>query len=147
MKVIFKRDLQNIARKNQIKTVSSGFALNFLIPNGYAVMATPEAEKQHALIMKAAEAEKKVQHALFEKNMAAISEAKLKISAKANEKGHLFSGIHTAEIVAALKSQAHLDVSADMVLLDKPLKETGTHKVKIGTEDKIAMLSVEIVAA
>ncbi len=146
MKVIFKKDLQKVAKKHQVKEVSSGFAVNFLIPNGYAVMATPEAQKSLEMLQKTLEADKKVQHALLEKNLKAISEARLTLSAKANDKGHLFSGIHKEGIVSALHSQAHIEIPVDFVHMDKPLKEVGEHKVKIGSGDHEAMLMVVIAA-
>jgi|CXWK01.1.fsa_nt_gi large subunit ribosomal protein L9 len=147
MKVIFVRDVPRVGKKNQVKQVPDGYAVNFLFPNKYAVAATPEAEKKLVQTLAAADTERKVQHDLLMKNLAGINAAKLTISSKANDKGHLFSGIHKEQIVSELKSQAHLDVSPDFIELDKPLKETGEHKITISSEGKSAVLTVEIVAA
>jgi len=146
MKVIFVKDVPRVGKKNQIKDVPSGYATNFLIPNGHAVVATPEAEKSLAKMIAFSEAEKKVQHDLLMKNLQTISKTKISITSKANEKGHLFSGIHKEQLAAELKSQAHIEVPLDFIHLDKPLKEIGEHKVTIGSEEKTAGLTVEIVA-
>ena len=59
-----------MGKKFQVKDVADGYAVNFLIPNGYAVIATPQAEKEVAQQVQQAHAtEKKVQDALLDKNL------------------------------------------------------------------------------
>ena len=144
MKVIFKRDYAKIGKKFQVKNVADGYALNFLIPNGYAVMATPQAEKELAQTIAQAESDKKIQNALLDKNLKAIADSKVEIRSSANEKGHLFSSIHKEQIVAELKSQLHIDITPELVHLDKPLKEVGEHKIKIGNSEKQGTLTLII---
>lgn len=144
MKVIFKRDLAKVGKKFQIKDVADGYAINFLIPNGYAVMSTAKAEKEVELMKQAQEAGKKIQDNLLEKNLKALSETVIKISAKTNEKGHLFSAIHKEQIVEELKKQAHIEFPVSYIHLDKPIKEAGEHKIKVGSEERQGTLTLEI---
>ena len=146
MKIIFTHDVPKIGKKHQIKNVSDGYAVNFLIPNGHAVLATPEAEKSIAKLKVALEAEKKIQNNLLHKNLNTIAETKLKIISRANEKGHLFSGIHKEQIAAELRAQTGMGVPVDSIQMERPIKETGEHKIKIGTEEKTTILVVEIAA-
>ncbi|MEK7390585.1 MAG: 50S ribosomal protein L9 [Patescibacteria group bacterium] len=146
MKVIFQHDLPKIGKKHQIKNVSDGYAVNFLIPNGHAILATPEAEKNVAKQKVIFEVGKKIQDNLLHKNLETISNTKLRIISKSNDKGHLFSGIHKEQIAVELLAQTNLEVPADLIQMEKPIKEIGEHKIKIGTEDKTAILIVEIVA-
>jgi len=146
MKVIFKKDLAKIGKKHQVKDVSNGYAVNFLIPNGYAVMATPETEKEVANLKVAMDVEKNVQSSLLQKNMKVISESRLKIFGKANEKGHLFSGIHSEQILSELQKQMHIMLPPDSILIEKPLKEIGEHKIEISVGDKKVWLVVEVTA-
>jgi len=146
MKVIFIKDVAKIGRKYQTKEVSNGYAQNFLFPHKYAIAATPENVKKVADLKNTYDAELKIQHDLLMKNLKAISEVTLKITSKANDKGHLFSGIHKEQISKELHAQAHIEMPANLILLDKPLKEVGMHKVKVGEGDKVAVLNLEIVA-
>lgn len=146
MKVIFKRDLAKIGRKHDVKDVSNGYALNFLIPNGYAVIATPEAEKNLETIKATEAAHKKVQLDLLRKNLKAIEALTLIITSKANEKGHLFSSIHKEDLKKELLAQGNLDVPSDVIHLDKPIKEVGMHQVKIGEGKEVVALNVEVKA-
>lgn len=146
MKVIFTRDVPKIGKKHQIKNVPNGYAANFLIPNGHVIVATPEAEKNLAKLMAQSAAEQKVQHDLLMKNLSTIGNTTLTMTSKANDKGHLFSGIHKEQIASELKNQAHLEVPVDFIQLEKPIKEIGSHKVTIGSEGKSAVLAVEVLA-
>ena len=48
MEIILKQDVANLGHKDDIVTVKNGYAANYLIPQGYAIMATPSAKKVHA---------------------------------------------------------------------------------------------------
>lgn len=142
MKVIFIKDLAKVGRKYQTKEVSNGYAQNFLFPNKYAIPATPENEKKIASIKNLSDAESKIQHDLLIKNLKVVSESTLKISSKTNEKGHLFSGIHAEQISHELKNQLHIEMPIAMIHLDKPIKEVGEHKVKVGAGNDTASLTL-----
>lgn len=146
MKVIFQRDVPGIGKKYQIKNVSDGFAINFLIPNGHAVLATPAAENRLTKLKSELNAEKQIQTDLWRKNMQALSQTRLRIVAKVNDKGHLFSGIHREQIVAELKEQTRIELPADMIQMQKPIKEAGEHQIKVGMAgEKEVVLVVGVV--
>lgn len=145
MKVILQKDVPKVGKKFEVKDVADGYARNSLIPNGLAILATPEAERRLNEMKKQLAAEQKVQHDLLTKNLKALSETRLTISAKTNDKGHLFSGIHKEQLVAELHNQAHIEISADMIQLAKPIKETGEHKIKVGAGENTATFVLEIV--
>ncbi len=146
MKVIFKKDFGRMGKKFQVKDVADGYAVNFLIPNGYAVIATPQAEKEVAQVQQAHATEKKVQDALLDKNLKTLSETVITINAKVNEKGHLFSSVHKEQIAEEIKKQIHLEIPVGFIHLDKPIKEVGECKIKVGNSEKSQTLVVEIKA-
>ena len=146
MKVILLKDIKKVGKKFDIKDVSDGYALNFLIPQKFAeVSNTSNAKKING--MKATfEAQKKIQEDLLSKNLKSLEGISIELKESANEKGHLFKGVHKEEIVAALKAQGHLDITADYIVLDKPLKEVGEHKVEAKVQEKSATFKVVISA-
>lgn len=146
MKIILKKDVHNIGKKHDVKSVSDGHALNFLIPNGLAEVATPVLIK-NAEVLKASEVtQKKVQEDLLAKNLKAIGAIKIEITEKTNEKGHLFSGIHKEKISEEVKKQTGLDIIPEFITLPKPLKEVGEHKVSVTVADKTAQFIVTVKA-
>ncbi len=136
MKVILMQNVPKVGKKYEVKNVSDGYAANFLIPNKYAVVATPEAERNINNLKKQMEAEKKIHDDLLMKNLRALAETKITIVSKTNDKGHLFSGIHRERIAAELEQQAHIQIPATLIHVEKPLKETGEHTIKVGEGDK-----------
>ncbi len=146
MKVIFLKNVVKVGQKYEIKNVSDGYALNFLIPQGFAEIATEKAVKKVTQLRAADMQEKTVQADLLTKNLEQIKTATITFTEKANEKGHLFSGIHKEALVIALREQAHLDILADFIDLPKPIKEVGEHKVTVKVGDKSAEFKVVVEA-
>ncbi len=144
MKVIFLKNVPKVGQKYDVKNVSDGYALNFLIPQKLAETASVSAMKRLELLKAQDDQEKKVQADLLAKNMTAIAGARIEFTEKASDKGHLFSSIHKEALVTALKEQAHLDIIADFIELPKPIKEVGEHKVTVKVGDKSAEFLVVV---
>ncbi|KKS24460.1 MAG: 50S ribosomal protein L9 [Candidatus Nomurabacteria bacterium GW2011_GWC2_41_8] len=70
------------------------------------------------------------------KNLEEIKGKVLVIKAKADEKGHLFSGIKNKEIVEEMKLQHHADIAEEFIVLEKPIKEVGEFEIPISIKDK-----------
>ncbi|MCR4311568.1 MAG: 50S ribosomal protein L9 [Candidatus Taylorbacteria bacterium] len=146
MKVILLKDVAKIGRKYDVKNVSDGHALNLLIPKGLAEVATPASLVKLEKLKKEDAGHKKVQEDLLLMNFKAIEGTTLEMSEKANEKGHLFAGVHKEEIISSMRKEKHIDLLPDFIELDKPLKEVGEHVVEIKVKDKTAKLKISIKA-
>ncbi|MES3005571.1 MAG: 50S ribosomal protein L9 [Patescibacteria group bacterium] len=146
MKVILLKDVQKVGKKFQIVDVADGFAMNSLLPRGLAENATPKAIVRAEKFKSEEAADQKVREDLLMKNLKDIGGVKFEIIGKANEKGHLFAGIHKEELVPALKEQTRLDIDPQYIVLDKPIKEVGEHKVEVKVQDKTVEFTVVIKA-
>ncbi len=146
MKVILLKSVPKIGRKYDVLDVAEGFAMNALFPKKLAENATPKALERVKLLKAAEDADRKTQEELLIKNLHDISGVTIEIAGKANDKGHLFAGIHKEELIAALKDQARLDIGADYIDLEKPLKEVGEHKITVKVQDKSAEFTLVLKA-
>ena len=146
MKVILLNDIPKVGRRYEIKSVSDGYAQNNLIPAGKAIVATAASEKKVELLRKQHESEEKIKVDLLHKNFSSLEGVSIELKAPANEKGHLFSGIHTAEVVKALLEQKRLDVPLTSIVLEKPIKEVGDHKIEVMVGDKKGTFNLKISA-
>lgn len=144
MKVILLKDVQKIGRKYDIKEVSSGYAQNLLIPKGLAIIATPQSIKMAETEKKKIEGERKVMDDLIAKNIKDLNDISIEIQAKANEKGHLFAGIHKPELVTEIKKQTQLDVDPEFIELDQPIKQLGEYIVTIKKGNHSAKMKIII---
>ncbi len=147
MKVILLKSVPKIGKKYDVLNVSSGFAMNSLFPSGFAEMATEKGLARIKALKATEEAEIKIREDLLLKNLGDMASASIVIEGKANEKGHLFAGLHKAEIIHALKSQAHIDVTEEYIVLDKAIKEVGEHKIEVKVQDKTAEFTLVVKAA
>lgn len=144
MKVILLKDVPNVGQRFEVKVVADGFALNFLIPQKNAEVATPASLKKVAVAKAAADAERKIQADLLAKNLKDLNGKTITLSGKVNDKGHLFKGFHKEEIAAAITEQTKLTVPAHAVNLEKAIKEIGDHKVEITVGEKKATVTVTV---
>ena len=145
MKIVFLKDVKGQGKKGEIKEVTDGYGKNFLIKNGYAVMATPtslkilheqnkEAAEQEAQIIKECEQQKRI-----------IENLKIKICVKTGENDRVFGSVSTKTIVEELKKN-NLTIDKKKIKLDIPLSSLGFHNVEISLHKKVvAILKVELV--
>lgn len=136
MKVIFLQDVPRIGKRHDIKEVNSGYAMNFLIPRKLAEPATVAAIASLEKRKKTIEIERKTQEDLLMKNLEEIKGKVLYMKARADEKGHLFSGIHKKEIIEEMKREHHADITEEFIALEKPIKEIGEFEILISIKDK-----------
>ncbi len=138
MKVIFLKDVPNVGRKYDVKNVADGFAINMLIPRKLAELATPSAVKKIEEMKNNDLTQKRLQEELLEKNLETIKNLTVTMKGKANEKGHLFAGITKEMLVTEIKRVSRLEMGPELIVLPKPIKEIGSHKVTVQAGNKKA---------
>lgn len=144
MKIVLLQNVPKVGNKYEVKEVANGFALNNLIPKGLAKTATNSVMNEIENLKKLEDSKKKVREDLLLKNIEDVSGSEVKISEKANDKGHLFAKVHKEELLEAIKEQTRLDFDEDHIVLDEPIKEVGDHEVKIKVGEKEVSLKVVI---
>ena len=130
MKVILKADVRGKGKKGQMIEVAEGYARNFLLPKGLAVLATADAMNTMRLQEKAkakADAEAKAAATEIAEKLKGLQ---VKVSSKGGEGGKLFGSVTGREIAAALKEQHGVDIDSKKLVLDEPIKSFGSYQVK-----------------
>ncbi len=144
MELILKKDVQDLGFKDDVVTVKAGYGRNYLIPQGFATMATPSAKKILAenLKQKAHKEAKIVDDA--KKLAEQIKSSEIKISAKAGGE-KLFGSVTNADIAEALEKAGH---SIDRKYITSGIvKRTGKYSASIRLHrDVVVDLPYEIVA-
>jgi len=147
MKVILLKDVAKVGKKYEVKTVSDGFALNMLVPRGMAEAATEKNLKKLDMLKVQDTAERKIQEDLLMKNLKDLSGLTITVKEQANEKGSLFAGLHKEEIIPLIKKESQLDMSADHLVLEKPIKSVGEYDIEVKVQDKSATFKLVVEAA
>lgn len=129
-KIILTETIDTIGIIGTEATVKDGYARNFLLPRGKAILATPQnkkmLEQQKARLDLQIIKEQEAAQELAKK----IEGVVCKLSGKVSHEGRLYGSIVINDIVESLKAQNVL-VEKRMVLLADPIKEVGTYKVPI----------------
>ncbi|RZL34875.1 MAG: 50S ribosomal protein L9 [Pedobacter sp.] len=144
MELILKQDVQNVGFKDDIVTVKAGYGRNYLIPQGFASLATPSAKKVLAENLKQ-RAHKEAKIVNDAKELAEkLKAVEIKISAKAGGE-KLFGSVTNIDIAASLEKAGH---SIDRKFISSGIvKRTGKYTASVRLHrDVIVELPYEIVA-
>ncbi len=147
MDIILKKDVELLGSKNDIVTVKSGYARNFLIPQGLATAATQSARKVVAEVIKqqSHKAAKAIEQA--KKISKALEGLTLKIGAKAGESGKIFGSVNSIQLADAIQAAGH-NIDRKLIhLSDDSIKELGTYEAKIKLhKEVIVTVKFDVVA-
>lgn len=146
MKIVLIKDVKGVGKKHDIKSVADGFALNSLIPTGMAEVATAGVLARVAKVKAQEEAERKIKEDLLSKNLKSIHDAVVEVAVGANDKGHLFAGLHAVDIAPLVKESTRIDVLPEFIVLEKPIKEVGEHKIDVKVQGKSATFTLKVTA-
>jgi len=138
MEIILKEDIQNLGSKNDLVTVKNGYARNYLIPKGLAVLATESAKKMHE--------ENSRQRAHKEEKLKEVAEEQAKkldninivIGAKTSSKGKIFGSVNTIQIAEELKQQGIEIDRKNIYIKEEPIKEVGKYTATIKLHKEVS---------
>lgn len=132
MEVILKQDIPNVGYINEIIEVRNGYARNFLIPKGLAVLATPSNRKmtEETIRQKAFKAEKVKMEAV---DLATkLQNLTVRIGAKAAPTGKIYGSVNAIQIAEAIKEQFGFEVDRKKIFLDgESIKDLGNYTARI----------------
>jgi large subunit ribosomal protein L9 len=131
MQVILIQDVNNLGGANELVTVKNGYGRNYLIPQKFAVEASPSNLKQMQEKLK--HQAKKEAKLLAELNsvIAVLKEGPLKIGAKTGTSGKIFGSVTSVQIARAIKEQKGYEIDRRRITLPDDIKELGTYKANI----------------
>ncbi len=130
VELMLTEDVPALGKQGEIVNVRAGYARNYLLPQGLATVASEHNKRmvEKHRVKLAELAKQRLQE--LKKLSEAISKYSVTIEAHANEEGHLYGSIGSAEISKSLRSAGY-DVAPDCVRLEGPLKELAMYTVKI----------------
>ncbi len=146
MEIILKQDVANLGYKDDIVNVKNGYANNYLIPQGMAVIATPTNKKIHAENMRQRTHKEEALRKNAETLQAAVNGKVVKLVVKVGENGQLFGGVNNIMVAEALKEQHNYDIDRKQIEVEA-IKAVGEYTAKVNIyKDVKAELNLEVVA-
>lgn len=129
MKVILLENIKSLGLKGEIKEVSDGFASNFLIPQGKAILATGDNVARLKAQANQVLAKKQKQVDTYQKIFQTLSKQTLNFSGKASDKNHLFKGVSIHDIITAVEQQFKLSLHDNWFVETTLFKTIGRYPV------------------
>ena len=137
MKIVLRQDVENLGEKGSVKNVADGYARNYLIPRGMAVVATPgelkvvannEAVKQRKINRQEQELQ-----GLADR----INGQKLEFEARAGSNGRLFGSITNGDIAEKLSKAVGAEIDRRKIVIDESIRTVGDHPVTVNLVGKL----------
>ena len=131
MEVILKKNVNKLGYANEIVKVKPGYGRNFLIPQGYAILATASAKKAHEEILKQKSHKEAKLQSEAQEMADKIAKLELSIQTKAGDNGKIFGSINTIQLAEALKNEGFEVDRKSLKIKDEPIKELGTYEAEV----------------
>lgn len=146
MKVVLRADVDNVGKKGDIIEVADGFARNYLIPKGHAIVATGGIEAQASSMRRSRDLRDAKDREAAETVARSLVAQVIRITAKAGTEGRLFGSVTAQDIVDAVAAQSGVQLDRRKLNAD-PIKTTGSHEVAVRLHPDVQFaLNVEVAA-
>ena len=147
MEVILASDVDKLGHKGDVVNVADGYARNFLVPKGLAMVASKGAKRQADLMRKAREERKRREKEAAAARVATLASEPVYISARAGEGGRLFGSVTRSDVARGILEQLGEEVDRYDVRLEEPLRSLGVHQVEVRLHEEVnALVTVEVIA-
>ena len=145
MKVILLKDLRRLGKEGEVAEVKDGYARNYLLPQGFALMATPRNFKRLQEVKKTRSKMEEKKRQSFLKVKEQIEKVSLTIPVEAKENDELYGAISQAQILKLLKTEG-VDLEKDKLILEEPIEKLGVYSLKVDIYPEVeAVLRVWVV--
>jgi len=131
MKVILRQDLSKVGKRGDIVEVAVGYARNYLLPKGMAMVATDGAVNQAASMRRSRDLRDAKDREAAETVAKVLVSRTINIKAKAGSEGRLFGSVTASDIAEAVLAQTNIDIDRRKLHMGEPIKTLGTHSVTV----------------
>lgn len=146
MRVLLRRDVDGVGRRGDVVDVSGGYARNFLLPSGSALLATDTMASQAESMRRARDLRDAKDNEAAQTQKTALERQPVRIPARASAQGKLFGSVGPVEVASALSAATGVTLDRSQVLLEEHLKELGEAQVEVKLfGDVRANVTVEVV--
>ncbi len=145
MKVVLRSDIVGLGKRGDIVTVADGYARNYLVPKGRAIVASKGIVSQASAMRSSRDLKDQKAKTAAEELAARLVGISMKITAKTSKEDKLFGSVGVHEILQTLKDQYEIELERKAVHLDEPIKMTGSYQIPLKLHSEVEIhLSVEV---
>src|SRR6516225_7700132 len=131
MRVVLRTDLDNLGKRGDIREVADGYARNYLLPKGHAIVATKGVEVQAEAMRRARDLRDARDREAAELVARTLVPQVIRIPARAGPGGKLFGSVTAGDVADAVASQARVSVDRRRLHMEEPIKSLGIHEIPV----------------
>lgn len=148
MEIILKQDVPHLGHKDDVVVVKNGYATNYLIPQGFAIMATPSAKKVHAENLRQRAHKEAKLRADAEALAAKMEGMQVTVATKVSSTGKIFGSVNNIQVAEALAAKGFETDRRNITIVgEDKLQEVGLYEAVVKCyKDIKANIKVEVVA-
>jgi large subunit ribosomal protein L9 len=146
MRVVLRSDVDHVGKRGDIVDVADGFARNYLLPKGHAIVATNGVTAQANAMRRARDLKDAKDRESAELVARTLVPVVIRIPARVGSGGRLFGSVTAADVVEAVAAQTKVNLDRRKLHLDEPIKSAGTHEVPVKLHSDVEFrVTVEVV--
>ena len=147
MRIILAGDIETLGHKGDVVTVADGYARNYLVPKGLAMVATKGTLRQAEHMRRAREEAERKRKEEAAAKVSVLASEPVYISARAGEGGRLYGSVTSSDIARAVAEQLEETIERRDVRLEEPIRRLGTHQVEVHLHEEVnALVTVEVIS-
>ena len=131
MRVVLRSDIDNLGKRGDIREVSDGYARNYLLPKGHAIVAGSGVDAQAIAMRRARDRKDARDREAGESVARVLVPAVIRIPARAGAEGKLFGSVTAADVVDAVAAQTGIELDRRRLHLEEPIRSLGVHEVPV----------------
>jgi large subunit ribosomal protein L9 len=145
MRVVLRNDMPKLGKRGDICDVADGYARNFLLPKGHAIVATEGVNQQATAMRRARDLRDARDREAAETVARTLVPAVIRIKARAGSGEKLFGSVTAGDIVDAVAEQTSVTLDRRRLHLDEPIKTLGTHEIPVKLHSEVEFrVTVEV---
>ncbi len=130
------QDVDSLGKKGELVTAKPGYVRNFLLPKGFAIVASPNTIRKQERLRAERAQQAVVDKKESEELAMQVESTSLEIRVKVDPEGHMYGSVSAGDIAQLLQEKG-LPVDKKSVLVTKPIKVTGEHKISLKLKEGI----------
>lgn len=131
MQVVLRSDQQHLGKRGDIVEVADGYARNYLLPKGLAIVATSGIKSQAEAMRRARDLRDRRAREGADEIARKISGASITLAGNAAHDGKLYGSVGVTEIVDGIRTSLGVEVDRRSVKLEEPIRETGSREIAV----------------
>lgn len=132
-------DVEALGKKGEIVSARPGYVRNFLLPQGFAIIASPHTLRQQEKLRAERAKQAVIDRKESEELALQVESVSLQIKVKVDPEGHMYGSVSAADI-AQLFQEKGLPIEKRSILVNKPIKVTGAHKISLKLKEGISVV-------